>query len=80
MNNRNAALDFEVNLIALIPSMLEYGHDPRNIFKIVLRSMQKEDENIDSEFYEFVLISMSEIIHTISPFYLEDVFEVIKVN
>lgn len=77
-NNLNAAIDFEMYLIALVPSLLELGYDPKNYFDLVIRTIQANNES-SSELIDYNLISIAQIVHAVSPFYLYDALRVIKV-
>lgn len=79
MNDIDAALQYQVYLTSLILSMIEFGHDPRNalrcIFNVIHRSSIDDVATIN-----FILITMSQIIHKIAPFYLRSAIDIVKVH
>lgn len=73
----NQANDFQMYLIALIPTLLESGNDPTNFLDAIHRSIQTNPENRD--LWDYNLISMSQIIHKIPAFYLSEALRIVKV-
>lgn len=73
----NQVNDFQMYLIALIPSLLESGNDPKNFFDAIHRSIQSNGE--DPIRLDYNLISMSQIIHKIPAFYLSEALRIVKV-
>lgn len=67
-------------LNALILSLTEYGYDPRNALKTLLKTIQKNYELIDDVILNYMLIITSQIIHNISPFYLRSAVAIIEVK
>lgn len=59
--------------------MNEFGYDPRNAMAAILKSIRKTGESIDEDVVEYMLITMTQVIHGISPFYMASAFEIIKV-
>lgn len=81
MNDINLALKYDVYLISLVHVLIEYGYDPRNALVTTLRTIQHSNgQSVDFEIFDFMLISMSQIIHNITPFYLGAAVEVTKVS
>ncbi|XP_031635799.1 focadhesin [Contarinia nasturtii] len=79
MDDGQAAFDYQIYLIALILSMNEFGYDPRNAIATILKSIRKINETLDENVIDYMLICMAQIIHSISPFYLGNALEIIKV-
>ncbi|XP_055302054.1 focadhesin [Sitodiplosis mosellana] len=77
-NNNQSAFEYQIYLIALILSLIEYGYDPRNAFNTILKTIQQNDAQIDEEILNYMLITMSQIVHNIAPFYLRNALEIIK--
>lgn len=75
--NINLALEYQVYLIALIPVLIEYGHDPRNTLDTISKTLRHQ--SIDDSRYESLLIATAHIIRNIAPFYLRDALELVKV-
>lgn len=73
----NQANDFQMYLIALIPTLLESGNDPKNFLGAIHRFIKTNPENRD--LWDYNLISMSQIIHKIPAFYLSDALQIVKV-
>lgn len=59
--------------------MAEYGYDPRNAFTTILKTIQQNNEPIDEDLIDYMLITMSQIVHSIAPFYLSSAIKIIKV-
>lgn len=78
-NNNQYAFEYQIYLIALTQSLIEYGHDPRNALNTILKTIQKNDAQIDDEILNYMLITLSQIIHNIAPFYLRNALEIVKV-
>lgn len=73
----NQANDFQMYLIALIPTLLESGNDPKKFLAAIHRFIQTSPENQD--LCDYNLISMSQIIHKIPAFYLSEALRIVKV-
>lgn len=73
-------MEFQIYLTALIVSLIEFSYDPRNAFNTILKTIQQSDAQIDDEVLNYMLITMSQIIHNIAPFYLRNALEIIKVK
>lgn len=80
--NFECAIDYQVMLTSLALSLIESGHDPRNALGTVLRTIEQiSDQSIDdSDIFDFILITMSQIIHKIPPFYLGSALGIVKVS
>lgn len=80
MDNIDSALEYQIYLISLIQLLIENGIDPRNAFNTILKIIPNVDQQlIDDEISDHMLITMSQIIHNISPLYLQNALEIIKV-
>lgn len=79
-NQNQYTFEYQIYLIALILSLIEYGYDPRNAFKTLLKTIQKNYDQIDDEILNYMLITMSQIVHNIAPFYLWNAIAIIKVS
>lgn len=80
MDNIDSALEYQIYLISLIQLLIENGIDPRNAFNTILKIIPNVDQQlIDDEISDYMLITMSQIIHNISPLYLQNALEIIKV-
>lgn len=79
-NNGQSTLAYQIYLTALIVSLIEYGYDPRNAFSTILKFIRQNDAQIDDDILHYMLITMSQIIHNIAPFYLRNALEVVKVK
>lgn len=80
MGNMNSALEYQIYLISLTQILIENGIDPRNAFNTILKTIQNVGQrSIDDEIFDYMLITMSQIIHNISPLYLRNALEIIKV-
>lgn len=77
--DRQCAIDLLLNLVAVIPSMLEHDQDPRNALRLIARIIKDDDGAMTAKIHDFLLVSMSQILHGILPFYLDDVVQVLKV-
>lgn len=73
----NQANDFQMYLIAFIPTLLESGNDPTNFLGAIHRSIQANSEN--QHLCDYNLISMSQIIHKIPAFYLSEALRIVQV-
>lgn len=79
--NFQAASDLQFYLIALLVPLTENCFDPRPVLNCVLKSMRlcrQKDVNSQS-FSSLLLVSLANLLHTVSPFYLVDILTVIKV-
>lgn len=77
----NMAIEFGIYLFAMIPALIEFGNDPRMYFDALIRVIQsKKEMYIDTDLLDYNLISISQIIQIIPPFYLEDALHVVKVR
>lgn len=81
-NNFDCAIEYQVLLTSLVRSLIEFGYDPRNALNAILRAIQlTTGQSIDVDAVsDYTLITMSQIIHNIAPFYLGNAVEIIKVN
>lgn len=81
-NNFECAIDYQVLLTSLTLSLIESGNDPRNALDTILRTIEQiSDQSIDdSDIFDFILITMSQIIHKIPPFYLGSALSIVKVS
>lgn len=76
------ALDMQFNQVALLSDLVKMGYDPRpalNVLRRTLSEVQQEKSETTLEFYNFVLIALAELLHTVSPVYLMDVLSVLQV-
>lgn len=78
MNNTELALEYTIYATSLVLSMIEFGIDPRNILSVILKTIRSIDQPVD-EIFDYFLITMSQIIHNISPFYLRNALDIVKV-
>lgn len=76
----DSALEYQIFLASLIHSLIEYGIDPRNALNAIFNTIQSVEQSIDDEIFDFMLITMSQIIHNIAPFYLRNALEILKVR
>lgn len=72
--------DLLLYLIALLPTMLEYSYDPRNAFKMIISLIEKNDGSVEQRFLDYLLLSMSQVFHSIPLFYMEDAIAILKVG
>lgn len=81
-NNFDCATEYQVLLTSLVLSLMKFGYDPRNGLNAILQTIQQTNgQSIDvDEVFDYILITMSQILHNITPFYLGSALEVIKVN
>lgn len=79
-NKPQSAMEYQIYLIAITQSLIEYSYDPSNAFSTILKTIQRNDVQIDDEMLNYMLITMSQIVHKIAPFYLRNVLEIIKVK
>lgn len=76
---REAALDFGVYLMAVISSLIENGYDPCPALNTIHDCMQKHNFFVmNIEFMDYALVSIAQILHKISPFYLEYALPIVK--
>lgn len=73
------AWEYQIYLVSLVLSLIEYGNDPRNALNTILNTIKRFDESIDDDIVNYLLITMSQIIHNIAPFYLRNALEIVKV-
>lgn len=68
-------------LTAMLHSLLEFGYDPRNVLQTIKRAIQQNiEQSINDEVCDFTLVTMSQIIHLIAPFYLSHALDVVTVK
>lgn len=76
----NSAFQYQVYLIALVLSLIEYGHDPRNALDTIAKTLQRDmEQSMKDSCFESLLIATAHIIRCIAPFYLRDALEIVKV-
>lgn len=75
----DSALEYQIYLASLVHSLIEYGIDPRNALNAMLKTIQSIGQSVDDEIVDFMLITMSQIIRNIAPFYLRNALEILKV-
>lgn len=78
-SNIDAAVEYQMYLLSLADLLIEFGNDPRNIFNTTLKTIQMAGGSIDNDHVDYMLITMSQIIHNIVPFYLPNALGVIEV-
>lgn len=79
-SNTDLALEYQIYLTSLLSSLLEFGNDPRNALSAIHRTIELSiDQSIHDEIFDYTLITMSQIVPNIAPFYLKNVLEIIKV-
>lgn len=78
--NSGSALEPQIYLFSLVQSLIEYGYDPRNAFSAIVKMIQSTDEYIGDGISDYMIITMSNIIHNIAPFYLRNALDVLKVK
>lgn len=78
-NEPGYSIEFIVNMIALIPTMIENNKDPRRAFSIISRTVE-DDRSFHIHFYDYVLVAMSQIMHIIPAIYFPEIFRVLKVG
>lgn len=77
---QQSAVEYQIYLIAITQSLIENSYDPSNAFSTISKTIQQNDVQIDDEILDYMLITMSQIVHKIAPFYLRNVLEIIKVK
>lgn len=78
--NINVALEYQIYLMALVLSMIEFGHDPRNSLHTISKTIRHDtNHSTDDSLLESMLIAVAHIIRNIAPFYLRDSLELVKV-
>lgn len=79
-SNINSALEYQVYLIALVVLLIEHGHDPRNALATISKTLRHDkNQSIVGWRFESLLIATAHIIRSVTPFYLRDALELLKV-
>lgn len=79
--NSKLARESQIFLTAMLHSLLEFGYDPRTALNTIKRAIQQNmDQSMDDDFCKFTLVTMSQIIHLIAPFYLSHALDVVTVK
>lgn len=79
-NEPQSAMEYQIYLIAMTQSLIEYSYDLSNAFRTILKTIQRNDVQIDDVMLDYMLITMSQTVHKIAPFYLRNALEIIKVK
>lgn len=78
-NNCQSALEYLSVNVALISSLIEFSCDPRNALNITFMTIQQNSGEIDDDTLDYMLITMSQIVRNIPPFYLRSALDIVKV-
>lgn len=79
-NNTELTLESLIILSASVQPLIEFGYDPRNALNTLHRAIEHSTKQmIDDDVFNYTLITMSQIVHVIAPFYLGNALEVLKV-
>lgn len=79
--NFSAAIDFQYYLLAIVHSLVDFAFDPSPALISILSGLQQHDAiKSDDAFVDYILISIAQIIHKISPFYLDICLHLVKVS
>lgn len=79
--NKELVVESQMILTAMLHSLLEFDYDPRNALKTIKASIQRNvDQSMTDDVCNFTLITMSQIIHLIAPFYLSHALDVVAVR
>lgn len=79
--NINLAMEYQIYLIALILTLIKYGHDPRNALGTIAKTLRHDSRHlVDESQFESLLIVTAHIIRRVAPFYLRDALELVKVK
>lgn len=74
------ALEYQIYLMALVLSLIEFGHDPRNALRTISKTLRHEtSKSVDNSLIESMLIAVAHIIRNVAPFYLQSSLELVKV-
>lgn len=76
-----ASHQLQTYLVAMLLPMIENGYDPRPALYVILRSIEHCDQQLLDEIHvNYVLISLAQLLHVISPFYMIDALRLVKVQ
>lgn len=79
-DNISCVRQFQICLMSLVHSLIEFGYDPRNAIRVIWRTVQQSNPQIiDDDITDYILITMSQIVHVIAPLYLGNALEIVKV-
>lgn len=75
-------VDFVIYLVALLLSINENCYDPRPSLNCILRTIEEcADKRVWSRcFFNYLLITLAQLLHSILPFYFSDALRVVKVK
>lgn len=81
-NETSVALDCQIYLMALLKDLVDFGDDPRPSLAVLLQAFRHSNDQLgekSSDFFNYSLILLSELLHIVSPVYLDNVLRLLKV-
>lgn len=81
-NQTSVALDCQIYLMALLKDLVDFGDDPRPSLAVLLQAFRHSNDQLgetSSDFFNYSLILLSELLHIVSPVYLDNVLRLLKV-
>lgn len=78
----DALVDFQIYLIALLPTISDNCHDPRPLLNCIQQTHEECPEKSiwTGSYFNYLLITLAELLHIIPSFYLPDALRLIKVS